>query len=493
MRIAFLLALCAPIFAQQYRAYWADGFNRGFKSPSEVEQMLEDVTASRANAIFMQARLRGNSFYLNSLEPLAEDRTWAQSFDSLQYLIERAHARGIEVHAWFTISPLWFATAPPQDPKHVWHAHGPHIEGRDNWMTYSSTGRVSNYIDLGHPDAFAHIIRVIMHVVAHYDIDGVHLDYIRYPEPASGSGDFGYNATALERFNRQNGRSGTPPSRDPAWTDFRRRQVTQFVRQVYLRVLETKPQVKVSGALIAWGNGPLNDAEYRTRDAYASVYQDWRSWLEEGILDLALPMNYFAEPRNGALFDRWIEYQKDRQFNRLTLLGLGNYLSPIAGSTAQLERALAPSRAGNRAAGVAFYSYANTNLQDTQGRPLEPNAGFYRAAANIFGDTYVPPPDLPWKSKPTRGAILGNLNVDSASHLQDHRRIRIESDTGSDFVLETTTDSTGFFGAIELPPDRYRVRLFSGDTELFRATPQDVAPGQAVRFDIFLKPEDFPR
>lgn len=477
--------------AQQYRAYWADAFNRGFKTAAQVDQLLDDAAASRANAIIVQVRQRGNSFYLNSLEPLAEDAAWSQSFDPLQYLIERAKPRGIEVHAWFTITPVWLAATPPRDPKHIFNLHGPRAAGDEMWMTVGSSGMVSqSYVDMGHPGVTRHTADVILHVVRNYEVDGVHLDYIRYPEAANGSGDHGYNPRALERFHRLELLDGQPRSTDARWTDFRRRQVTQFVRQVYLRVNEIKPQVKVSGALITWGNGPLNDAEYRGRDAYAAVYQDWRAWLEEGILDVAMPMNYFAERTNGALLDRWMEYEKDRQYRRMTVIGLGNYLSPIADSLAQLRRALSPSRAGNAAGGVAFYSYANTNLQDAAGRPLQPNADFYTQAAAVFGGD-AKPPELPWKARPERGHVLGQFVVDDAPEwMVDGAMVTVESDTRQSVVLTTLTDAQGYFGGVDLMPDRYFVRVSRNGRELFRTPAQEVAAGATVRFDVRLRRED---
>ena len=108
MKLATLfLLLIALAPAQQYRAFWADAFHRGFKSPAQVDQMIEDVVKAKGNAIFPQMRRRGDVYFLNSLEPPAEDSDYTPGFDALQYLIERAHARGIEVHAWFVVGPLW--------------------------------------------------------------------------------------------------------------------------------------------------------------------------------------------------------------------------------------------------------------------------------------------------------------------------------------------------------------------------------------------------
>ena len=483
LRIAcLLLAGAALAGAQQYRAFWVDAFHRGGKSPAQIDQMLDDVVASRGNTVFAQIRRRADSYYLRSLEPPADDPDYSPAFDALQYLVERAHARGIEVHGWMTVTPAGTSS----NPAHLSNQHGAKAAGDAMWMTVSARGAVSTSVDPGHPAAARYLADVLLEPARWYAVDGLHLDYIRYPEDA----DYGYNPTAVARFQRLKNKSGAPAASDPDWAAFRRDQVTALVRQIYLRAYEIRPSVKISGALITWGDGPTTDDQYRRLDAYNRVFQDWRGWLEEGILDLGMPMNYFREPQYAAWLNRWLEYEKDRQFGRGLVAGPAIYLNSVADSMAQLRRVLAPSAAGNSPFGVCFYSYASTNILNAAGVPIEPNSDFYRAAAEVFGSP-VQPPTLPWKAAPARGHVLGNLTVEGgAPWLNDGVTVSIESDTGGKSV-RTTTDGAGFFGAVDLPPDRYRVRLERGGVEIVRLTPRDVAAGKAVRFDIALKAEDF--
>jgi len=470
-----------------YRAFWVDAFHAGFKSPAEVDQLVEDVAAARANTVIVQMRRRGDVYFLKSLEPPAEDAAYSPNFDALDYLLQRAHARALEVHAWFVVNRLWSAGAPPKDPRHAYHLHGPHAAGEAMWMTINSQGAVSaDSVDLGHPEAAKYLAEVILEPAKHYDLDGIHLDYIRYPE----LGDWGWNPKAVERFQRLANRTGWPDPADPAWSEFRRKQVTDLVRQIYLRAYAIRQSIKISAAVITWGNGPLTDEEFRRKDAYTRVFQDWKGWLEEGILDLALPMNYFAESRYTEYLNRWLEYEKDRQGGRALVPGLGVYLNTIPESLSQLSRALAPSAAGNAPWGVCFYSYASTNVLTPQGRPTVPNQEFYGAVAEAFGEP-VPPPSLPWKAKPERGQIYGWLTVEpGAAWLKDGVPVWIESDTGGP-AQRTLTDGTGFFGAVDLPPDRYRVRVERAGQEIYRTVGQTVAAGQAAMFHIFLKEADF--
>lgn len=484
MRLVALFSLATVLApAQQYRAFWADAFHYGFKSPAEVDQMLDDAERARANAIFMQVRRRADSYYLQTLEVPAQDSAYAASFDALAYLIDRAHARGIEVHAWFVVYPLWPTTiAPPVNPNHLWHKHGPRATGDDMWMSISSTGATGGSLDPGHPGVQRYLSEVILDPIDHYRLDGIHLDYIRYSEDA----EYGWNPAAVERFNRLNLRSGIPAANDAAWAGFRRAQVTGLVRQIYLRAVEKRPSIRVSAALISWGNGPLNDTGWLSTDAYRTVFQDWRAWVEEGILDLAMPMHYFREATNAAFLDRWLDYARARQFRRAYLPGLAPYLNSIPESLAQVRRATAAA-----ATGVTLYSYASTNTLNASGFPLTPNAEFYSQIGALFGES-ARPPALAWKEAPAVGHIDGVLAVNGgAGFLVDNALVTIASDTGRDFSRSGLTDATGFFGFVDVPEDRYRLRLSRGGKILLDATPQEVKAGAVTRFAIRLRPDDF--
>src|SRR5262249_43614827 len=153
-----------------------------------------------------KVRRRGDSWYLNTLEPIADRTPIEPGFDPLADLIKEAHENGIEVHAFVIIGAIWNGNPsgqsprPPENPNHVFNKHGFNqatgkiYEGRDNWLTRTLLPDDSNisfgghrigsdfWIDLGHPDAANYTLTVLMHLVRNYDIDGLHLDRIRYPE-----------------------------------------------------------------------------------------------------------------------------------------------------------------------------------------------------------------------------------------------------------------------------------------------------------------------
>jgi uncharacterized lipoprotein YddW (UPF0748 family) len=353
--------------AGEFRGLWVDVYRDGLKTPAQVDQLLADARRANVNALLVQMRARGDALYSKSLEPRVEDPALAADFDPLAYLIQHAHDEQprIEIQAWIVVTNIWGSqTRMPADPRHVYNAHGPNATGGDDWLSRREDGTTWSrgyFIDPGHPDAAKYTTDVALNIVREYDVDGLHLDYIRYPERADGL-SWGYNETSIARFNAQNNRTGRPSGNDPLWSQWRRDQVSALVRSIYQGVLAIKPQVKISAAVIPWGDGPRTDADWQKTAAYSSVFQDWRSWLEEGILDQAMPMTYFRESAASqpAWFDHWVAWARDHAYGRQIIPAVALYLNDPAESMNQIRRALAATPDGARVAGVALYSYGAT-------------------------------------------------------------------------------------------------------------------------------------
>ncbi len=349
-----------PATTTEYRAVWVDAFHSGIKSAAEVDALVANAQRANLNTLIVQVRKRGDAYCNNSLEPRARDADPAP-YDPLAYLLTRAHAANppLEVHAWTNIFSVGSASQ-------VMQTH-------PDWATVKADGTVSaSSLDPGHPDASAYTHDVLMHLVRNYDVDGIHFDYIRYPD----NGDWGYNATAVAMFNAAQGRTGEPTAGDPAWCQWRRDQVTGFVRRFYQEALALKPKLKISAALIGYGSAPTSDADWQNSSAFSQVFQDWRGWLQEGILDFGVVMNYDREWSSSqkTWFDSWIEWEKDYQGTRRLLVGVGAYLNYPEQTFAQLSRARAPSALGNRVAGTAIYSYASSNVFSTADYYTDPAA-----------------------------------------------------------------------------------------------------------------------
>lgn len=350
------VALGAP----EYHALWVDAFHEGIHSRAEIDRLLATAHAARLNALFVQVRKAGDAYYLRSLEPVAWDIFAPPDFDPLEYLLRKAHAANprIEVHAW--VNTFYVGS------------HSQALTAHPEWTNRRADGSPGPYVDPGDPAAAAYTQQVLLHLAQSYDLDGLHLDFVRYPE----GGDWGYSPAAVARFDASIGAGGPPDPNDVRFDQWRRDQVTGFVAGLYRELAQVRPRLKLSAALIPWGSGPAGEADWRQTRAYFEVYQDWHEWLRQGILDLAVVMNYDTEwiPRSARWFDQWIEWEKDNQFSRKLLIGVGAYFNYPEDTLAQIRRALAPSAQGNRAAGVALYSYASTSLYGTDDYFANPQA-----------------------------------------------------------------------------------------------------------------------
>jgi uncharacterized lipoprotein YddW (UPF0748 family) len=488
----------------EVRALWVDAFRDGAKTPAQIDQLIQDSLEANINTLIVQVRRRGDSYYNDSLEPRTEDPNLPAGFDALQYLIDKAHGKNLEVHAWLNTLVAWNSTVPPKDPNHVWNLHGPQTTGKANWISYyrnynKATQKwpdklySSYYLDPGHPDALDYTVDVYMRVVKNYDIDGIHLDYSRY----AGTG-WGYNPTSIDRYNAQYGKTGMPAPDDPQWAQWRREQTANLVRKIYVKAMAVKPHLKVSSAVITWGDGPVTEADWVKSRAYTDVYQDWRQWLKEGIIDMVMPMNYFNEwdVTQQTWYNRWIEWEKDHQYSRQIVIGPGIFSQYIEQSLAQIKRAQEPSALGNYAAGVCLFAYGashvysnndykepaaakslprqkhvfmpETNrlffsLLSKEGSYFDPVLKTSFSTQPVFSSPAVIP-DMPWKSKPTRGFLMGTVS-DSTGKVFDHIKLTVtqtpESGSANEprFYREVYTDGSGWYGLTELPPGGYRVTI----------------------------------
>lgn len=124
----------------QLRAYWVDAFGEGFYDERQIDRLVADVKAANMNAIVAQVVRRGDCFCGRSSLPRTEAAIAAAPFDPLQSLITKAHAQGIEVHAWIIATGIWRGRTAPKDPAHAFNAHGPSASGASYWLMRRSDG-----------------------------------------------------------------------------------------------------------------------------------------------------------------------------------------------------------------------------------------------------------------------------------------------------------------------------------------------------------------
>lgn len=458
LRIWVLLtALLPSASAQEFRGLWVDAFHPGFRSRSEVTRLIADARAGHFNALVVEIRKRGDAYYDSRYEPKAGEVS-PPSFDPLAELIAQAHHTNngprLEVHAWIVTYPIWnspnLAAAPPNHP----------VRLHPDWLTTNQAGSAWNganlVFDPGHPEVQRHTFNVALDIIARYDVDGLNFDYVRY------HGDtWGYHGVAVARFNRRFGRQGDPAPEDPAWLQWRRDQVTALVRKVYLSARALKPQVKISADTIAWAPGVTTDTDWtNAAAAYRLVLQDWRAWMEEGILDLNLPMTYFDQAGPfGASWTNWNTFVKNHRYNRHAVIGCALYLNPFPDALRQMRFARTPSPDGHTADGLCAYSYASP------GDPAPPRSTVLAAltlpqVARHYDPNRVPlfasratPPVMPWLVAPNRGHLKGLVSSSAALNTLDGATVTLSGPSPRTGL----SDATGFYGLVDLPPGTYTV------------------------------------
>lgn len=520
--------------AGEVRALWVDSFNEGLRTPPQVDALIERAKRGNLNTIVAQVRRNAQRLYAKgTLEPWIENYEAVRppGFDPLGYLIEKAHAEGIEVHAWANIGALFtghptiktaaFPCKVPCDPNHVFNKHGWKVPEPNYWLTRTHPSFTAGthpsfkgertiggvwFLDLGHPDAAQHTIDVLTEIVRNYDVDGIHLDYIRYPEmpivsprpPGVGLPfSTGYNPTSVKRFNETYGRpdGSLPNPWDASWSQWRRDQVTAFVRRLYLEMGYIRPSAKLSAALITFFRGP-NTTEPRTfqqTEAYYRVFQDWRGWMDEGILDVSMPMIYkihrFAS--HVLQFREWTEFTKASQYDRHGVLGLGAYTNRLEHTLAQIDEGRAPSSTGELSRGFNFFSYAVTS---TRSWPARPRDEFFRAVAEDGAYTPQAPfrfpaaiPAMPWKSEPRLGHLLAQiLGADGLPADGARVTFRKMGAGPNDEEIVQYSDGNGYVGGVDLNPGAYQLAIEIPGAQERVTVPEPVVPGRVTRVAVDL-------
>lgn len=371
--------------------------NRLAVQRAQIQKIFTLAKTARLNFILFQVRGNGDALYRSQFEPwsdllsdsLGKDPGW----DPLAFAVELAHALGLELHAWFNTFPAWRGSAPPPHttPEHIYHRH-------PEWLVCDKNGQPmplgEHYVSLspGIPEVRNYLQAVAMDIVAKYDIDGIHFDYIRYPEQAD---KLGYSQDPISLF-LFNSLEGNPQNLN--WNDWQRENINQFVRQFYDCATAVKPWLKISAAVI----GKYDQSNW---NGYHTVFQDARRWLSEGKMDFIVPMIYWptnhATAPYGQIVDDWFNWPHERFiFPGMMVNNLGSEQWP----TSELLQEVAINRRNGN--GMVFFSYSGL---ETASQLVSQKKGF-AFLANLPPMTWkddVPPMD----PQHLRGQVLSSGKI----------------------------------------------------------------------------------
>lgn len=355
----------------EVRALWVR--SASLESPKAVADMVKSARAGHFNTLLVQVRGRGDSYFNGGLEPRATVLdAQPDSFDPLALALKTAHAQGIRVHAWIDVGLVSSAVWLPASRAHVVYRHPewlmvPRALARDmalldsksqlyldkltRWTKAQSGDVEGLYVSPIPEEAADATVAVVADVVARYPVDGVHLDYVRYPNE-----EFDYSRAALEAFRAEVLRGLDPaaarekeltvgqdlvawPEAFPdQWRTFRLDRLTNLVARIRESVKARRPDVIVSAAVVP-----------DPADATNRRLQDWRTWLQRGLLDVVCPLAYSTDR---ATFTAQVTEVRHLAGPRPVWAGIGAYRMS---SSDTVENIRIARRLG--ATGVILFSY----------------------------------------------------------------------------------------------------------------------------------------
>lgn len=384
MRLLVALALLcgawmaqAPIGVEQapagaeIRALWVT--RSSLVSPASIAALVRAAREHGFNTLLVQVRGRADAYFTSDLEPRLADLTrQPASFDPLATVLAGARANGIRVHAWVVLNLVSSAVDLPAAPDHLVYRHpewlmvprriaqdvarldpgNPAYVGKiARWTRAESETVEGLYVTPLQRDAAAHTERVVADLARRYDLDGVHLDYARYPNQ-----QFDYSRFSIAEFRADmrprlsvearravDAEEATDlfayPDRFPTeWKAFRRARLTALVARLRTAVRTSRPGALFTAAVVP-----------DQTDAFDERMQDWRGWLNARLVDAVAPMAYTQE---SARFAEQIAAARDIAGGRAIWAGIGSYrLTPAQ----TIENIQAARKLG--AAGFVLFSY----------------------------------------------------------------------------------------------------------------------------------------
>ena len=290
MRYSFVLLLVIFFFASirapaeepprapEVRAIWVTRWD--YRSAADIRTILGNCRSLGLNRVYFQVRGRSDAFYRSNLEPWAEELGGRDpGFDPLAVAIAEARKQALELHAWANVLAGWKGRSPPKNTTHLYHAH-------PKWFLTDRSGktwRLSHHYTMLNPCNSAvrrHLAEVFGDLASRYEIDGVHLDYIRFVFPDADKRDqVPYDNGTLHIFRKET--TGFPSRYPDRWNDFRRRGINTVVYDISRQVRKVRPGCKISAAVIR-----------DLRRGRETFFQDSPTWLRYGWIDEVIPMNY---------------------------------------------------------------------------------------------------------------------------------------------------------------------------------------------------------
>lgn len=269
-----LVSICG-LNAEEMRALWVPSWDLTTKD--KIDGIIEKAAVADINTLLVEVRYRSDTFYkpnrsnMEFPNPDTRSRLLEEDFDALQYVIDRSKKYDLEIYAWLT---MYVATAGKLENNNLnnpWYRAPELITTDINWRKMPMDEKEGAFLDPGIPAVQNYLYNVVMDVAINYEIDGIQLDYIRYPGT-----DWGFHPKAVELYQNE--------VRIPSvqrWHKWRCQQVTNLVKRIRKGLKNFASDVELTAAVVA-------DPE----KAQFQYNQDWLVWLRNGYVQRVFPMNY---------------------------------------------------------------------------------------------------------------------------------------------------------------------------------------------------------
>jgi uncharacterized lipoprotein YddW (UPF0748 family) len=303
--ITALILIISFSLNAQIRAMWVPIWE--ITTSEKADKIINDLNKNNINQLLVQIRYRGDAAYIpNRVSNLYENNEKQYHaikdslFDPLDYILTRNNNHKLEVHAWVTTFVITGHDLEKLHPEHIYFTN-PELVTCDfsqemmNYETYMGA-----YLDPGIPQVQEYTKNIILDLVSNYKIDGIHLDYIRYPDS-----HYGFSKLALEAYKRD-----VKFQDADAWKQWKEDQITNFMKDIYSNVKKLSPKTQVTAAVIS----NLEEAE--------RFSQNWIKWLQEGYLDRAYLMEYSTST---STIEKHLTFLSNYGLNEKIVVGLRSW------------------------------------------------------------------------------------------------------------------------------------------------------------------------
>ncbi|MFE5258671.1 glycoside hydrolase family 10 protein [Streptomyces coelicoflavus] len=375
-------------------------------TPEAIRATMDRVEHAGFNVVFLETLWQGYTIFPSDAAKAAgveAQRPNMRGFDPLKVWIEEAHRRGIELHGW--VHTFFVGSEGAADDSTGGQAGpGPILEAHPEWAAVerSDVGKQGPqpstmepgyyWVDPAMPEVRDYIRSVFREMITDYDLDGLHLDYIRYPVSLPYASSFSYSDYSRRAFREEHGVDPyTLKETDPLWKVFnswREENITSFVKSVREMQRELKPEIALSGAVFA---DPV--------DGLNKKFQNWADWIDKDYLDLLTGMSFGSSPDS---VGEDTEVMRERVGN--AYLYTATY-GPINGSPSDVMGDQLQAVKDADSDGTALFAY--NQLTDAQVEAL--HLGAYRTKA------FAPHADPAKAAEAALGPVVSRLESASGS------------------------------------------------------------------------------